>query len=143
MAQPWFAKYEVATPEGPAVRLFSFAGSNPAGAEASAVAAAAQSELAARPAATAAARRALYAPAEVPHFELRDGSRLPAVGLGTWKAAPGEVRQAVHLALQAGYRHIDCASVYQNEEEVGEALEHVLRNDLVPRSELYICGKIW
>ena len=143
MAQPWFAAYEVATPESPGVRLFSFAGSNPVGAEAAAVAAAAHSELAARPADTAAARRALYAPAAVPHFDLLDGSRLPAVGLGTWKAAPGEVRQAVHLALQAGYRHIDCASVYQNEDEVGEALDHVLRNDLVPRSELYICGKVW
>ncbi|KAI7845264.1 hypothetical protein COHA_001306 [Chlorella ohadii] len=59
------------------------------------------------------------------------------------KAAPGEVRQAVHVALQAGYRHIDCASVYQNEEEVGDALDHVLRNGLVPRQELYICSKVW
>ncbi|PRW56478.1 aldo-keto reductase family 4 member C9-like [Chlorella sorokiniana] len=76
-------------------------------------------------------------------FPLRDGTRIPAVGLGTWKAAPGEVRQAVHVALQAGYRHIDCASVYQNEEEVGDALDHVLRNGLLPRSELYICSKVW
>lgn len=111
--------------------------------DAEAVAAAERRELEARPAATAAARRALYAKIDVPCFKLRDGHTIPAVGLGTWKAGPGEVRTAVHISLQAGYRHIDCASVYQNEEEVGDALDHVLHNGLVPRSELFICSKVW
>lgn len=148
-AEPWWAKYEVAGPSGSAdasgVRVLSFAGLDAAAAaaDAAAVAAAEQREVAARPAATAAAQRALYVRVDVPSFTLRDGRRIPAVGLGTWKAGPGEVRTAVHIALQAGYRHIDCASVYQNEEEVGDALEHVLSKGLVPRQELYICSKVW
>ncbi|KAL4858530.1 Aldo-keto reductase family 4 member C10 [Chlorella vulgaris] len=144
--QPWWNKYEVqADPRNPqsstAVKLFSLAGRNDAdlAVDAAAVAAAEQRELAARPEATAAAQRALYARVQVPSFTLRDGHTIPAVGLGTWKAAPGEV----HTALQAGYRHIDCASVYQNEEEVGGAVHHVLSAGLVPRSELYLCGKVW
>lgn len=62
---------------------------------------------------------------------------------GTWKADKGQVRLAVHQALQAGYRHIDCASVYQNEEEVGEALEVALSGAHVAREELFICSKAW
>jgi len=79
----------------------------------------------------------------MPHFTLRNGHRMPAVGLGTWKAERGQVRAAVHFALQAGYRHIDCASVYQNEEEVGEALQAALTPGHVPREELFVCSKVW
>jgi hypothetical protein len=148
--QSWWSKYELAdlvTTEGQpgSVRTLSFAGCDEAtlAPDAAAIEAAQQRELAARPAATAAARRALYQRVDVPRFRLNDGHSIPDIGLGTWKAAPGEVRSAVHIALQAGYRHIDCASVYQNEEEVGDALDHVLQQGLVPRDELYICSKVW
>ena len=67
-----------------------------------AVEAAEAREIAARPSASAAAAAALYSRPPVPYYTLRDGTRMPAVGLGTWKASPGEVRQAVSLALQAG-----------------------------------------
>ena len=71
------------------------------------------------------------------------GATLPALGLGTWKAAPGEVGSAVNAALELGYRHIDCASIYGNEAEIGVALAAAQHDGLVPREELWITSKLW
>ncbi|MCP3848820.1 MAG: aldo/keto reductase, partial [Gammaproteobacteria bacterium] len=79
----------------------------------------------------------------MPTATLRDASTMPLIGLGTWKAERGEVRRAVEHAVRAGYRHIDCASVYQNEDEVGEALDYVVSRGLVRREELFVCSKVW
>lgn len=70
---------------------------------------------------------------------LPSGDEMPALGLGTWQAAKGEVARAVTTALEIGYRHIDCAHVYGNESEIGEALA---ATD-VPREELWITSKLW
>ncbi|KDD76806.1 aldo-keto reductase, partial [Helicosporidium sp. ATCC 50920] len=100
-------------------------------------------ELEARRAATRLAESSQYRSVNVPRAPLRDGHSIPLVGLGTWKADRGQVRSAVHAALRAGYRHIDCAAVYQNEEEVGEAFAHVLGKGFVDRKELFVCSKLW
>lgn len=65
------------------------------------------------------------------------------MGLGTWKALPGVVVKAVRWALVAGYRHIDCASVYENEMEVGTALAKAFSDRLVRRSDVFITSKLW
>lgn len=72
-------------------------------------------------------------------FTLNDNNQIPSVGFGTFQSKPNEVGQAVKDALQAGYRHIDGASIYGNEKEVGQAL----KESGVPRNEVFITGKLW
>ncbi|HEY8964956.1 MAG TPA: aldo/keto reductase [Candidatus Methylacidiphilales bacterium] len=84
-------------------------------------------------------------PSLVPHRLLADGSRIPAIGLGTFgsdSVTGGQVAAAVVGAASVGYRHFDCASVYSNEHLVGEALEAVVKGG-VPRSDLWINSKVW
>ncbi|RZC19457.1 NADPH-dependent aldo-keto reductase, chloroplastic isoform B [Glycine soja] len=65
-------------------------------------------------------------------FELNTGAKIPSVGLGTWQAEPGVVAKAVTIAIQVGYRHIDCAQAYNNQAEIGSALKKLFDEDHVP-----------
>lgn len=76
-------------------------------------------------------------------IKFSNGDTMPIIGLGTWKSKPGEVYQAVIWAIEAGYRHIDCAAIYENEKEVGNALEFAFKNGLVTRSEMFVTSKLW
>lgn len=71
-------------------------------------------------------------------YTLNTGAVMPAVGLGTWQSSPGQVREAVKVALQHGYRHIDTAFAYGNEKEVGQGI----KDSGVPREEIWLTTKL-
>ena len=77
------------------------------------------------------------------YLELSSGKKMPALGLGTWKSAPGEVYNAIREAIRIGYRHIDCAAIYQNEAEIGKAFADIFSSGEVRREELWITSKLW
>jgi alcohol dehydrogenase (NADP+) len=82
----------------------------------------------------------------VPTRTTSRGDHIPAIGLGTFgsdHAAAHEVAAAVRDAISLGYRHIDCARVYGNEAEIGEAIAEVLASGLVARDDLWITTKLW
>ncbi|KAF7170094.1 hypothetical protein CNMCM5623_002643 [Aspergillus felis] len=79
-------------------------------------------------------------------FTLSNGVKIPAVGFGTFasEGAKGETYNAVTCALKTGYRHLDCAWFYQNEDEVGNAIQDFLKeNPSVKREDIFICTKVW
>jgi diketogulonate reductase-like aldo/keto reductase len=79
-------------------------------------------------------------PELVPKRKLYTGALMPAIGLGTFgsdRVPADEVAQAVSGALEVGYRHFDCAAVYDNEDRIGQVLQGF------PREQLWITSKLW
>ena len=77
-------------------------------------------------------------------FDLANGTKIPAIGFGTWQSADGqECYDAVLAALRAGYRHIDTAAAYGNEESVGRAIADFLSESGCSRGDLFVTTKLW
>lgn len=75
----------------------------------------------------------------IPTFTLNNGVQMPALGFGVYQTPPDETTEAVRVALETGYRHIDTAAAYGNERGVGEAI----RRSGPDRDDVFIETKVW
>ncbi|CAM5471596.1 oxidoreductase [Streptomyces gancidicus BKS 13-15] len=76
---------------------------------------------------------------KVPPITLNNGVEMPQLGFGVWQVPDAEAETAVAAALEAGYRSIDTAAIYGNEEGTGKA---IARSD-VPREDIFVTTKVW
>ena len=77
---------------------------------------------------------------------LNTGAKIPFIGLGTFgsdKYNSEQVADAVYRGIKCGYRLLDCAAVYQNEERIGQVIRRVMEEGIVKRKELFIVSKVW
>lgn len=77
------------------------------------------------------------------YIRLNNDSEMPIIGLGTWQSKPGEAYQAIRWAIKMGYRLFDCASIYGNQAEIGQAFSDAVREGDIKRKELFITSKLW
>ncbi len=75
----------------------------------------------------------------VPTVKLNDGNHIPQLGYGVWQVGNDEAVAAVGKALEVGYRHIDTAAIYGNEEGVGKAIS----GSGMARGDIYLTTKLW
>eukprot|EP01006_Ploeotia_vitrea_P065869 TRINITY_DN93947_c0_g1_i1.p2 TRINITY_DN93947_c0_g1~~TRINITY_DN93947_c0_g1_i1.p2 ORF type:complete len:347 (-),score=66.32 TRINITY_DN93947_c0_g1_i1:1456-2469(-) len=74
---------------------------------------------------------------------LSNGSQMPVFGLGTWLSEKTKTGAAVKTAIENGYIHVDCASIYANEDEVGDALQEVWKAGTAKRENIWVTSKVW
>ncbi|XP_065777472.1 prostaglandin F synthase 1-like [Muntiacus reevesi] len=78
--------------------------------------------------------------------KLNDGHFIPVLGFGTYappEAAKREDLEITKFAIEVGFRHIDCAHVYQNEEQVGQAIRSKIADGTVKREDIFYASKLW
>ncbi|XP_069084078.1 prostaglandin F synthase 1-like isoform X2 [Pleurodeles waltl] len=80
-------------------------------------------------------------------IQLSDGNKMPVIGLGTYSpeihVSQKPVEEATKRAIEAGYRHIDAAFFYQNEAEIGRAIQEKMADGTVKREDIFYTGKVW
>ncbi|XP_031623206.1 aldo-keto reductase family 1 member B1-like [Contarinia nasturtii] len=79
---------------------------------------------------------------KVPSISMNNGLSMPGFGLGTYESF-GEAGRATKHAIDVGYRHFDTARLYENEEEVGKAIQEKIKEGVVKREEIFIVTKLW
>jgi alcohol dehydrogenase (NADP+) len=70
-------------------------------------------------------------------------SSIPLLGYGTWNLESSNVSEAVSIALHTGYKHLDCAAVYGNQNDVGKGIAHGLEKAGLDRSDIWVTSKLW
>ncbi|KAL0867913.1 hypothetical protein ABMA27_008592 [Loxostege sticticalis] len=81
--------------------------------------------------------------AVAPTTTLNDGRQIPILALGTYGGNGDKMRQTINWAVEAGYRHIDTASIYENEAAIGQGIADVIARGLVKREDLFVTTKLW
>ncbi len=76
-------------------------------------------------------------------ISLETPSLIPAIGFGTWRLDKSNASEAVSAALQAGYRHVDCAAIYGNEKQVGRGIKDGLGKSGRGREDIWVTSKLW
>lgn len=76
-------------------------------------------------------------------YTYKEKTKIPVLGLGTWKSKKSDVTGAVKEALKIGYRHIDCAKVYENEDAIGEAFAAMVGAGGISREDVWVTSKLW
>ena len=79
-------------------------------------------------------------------FTLSNGMKIPKIGMGTFgsdHADPKQVSSAVAGAIRCGYRLFDCASVYGNEDKIGQVFAEAFNDGIADRNELFVTSKVW
>ena len=85
-------------------------------------------------------------PKMVPTRTLSTGEKIPCIGMGTFgsdRFTPEQVSSAVAGAIRVGYRLFDCASVYGNEDLIGQVFEQAMKEGVVKREEFFVASKVW
>uniref|UniRef100_A0A034V8X4 Alcohol dehydrogenase (NADP(+)) A n=1 Tax=Bactrocera dorsalis TaxID=27457 RepID=A0A034V8X4_BACDO len=77
-----------------------------------------------------------------PRIKLSNGQEIPAIGLGTWRSHESDAERSVKDAIDLGYRHIDTAFVYENEKEVGSAINAKIAEGIVNREDIFVVTKL-
>ncbi|XP_027807994.1 aldo-keto reductase family 1 member D1 isoform X3 [Marmota flaviventris] len=89
----------------------------------------------------------MYLSAANHRIPLSDGNSIPIIGLGTFSepalTKKGDCAASVKIAIDIGYRHFDGAHLYQNENEVGDAISEKIAEGKVKREDIFYCGKLW
>lgn len=80
---------------------------------------------------------------DVPYVTHNDGTKMPVLGLGTYTSLGGDCERAVIDAIDAGYRHIDTAYFYENEEDVGNAIRAKISEGVIKREDIFVVTKLW
>lgn len=76
-------------------------------------------------------------------IKLNTGFNIPKFGFGTWQIPADKATDSVDFAIKTGFRHIDCAALYENEPEVGEGIRRGLAETGLKREEIFITSKVW
>ncbi|KAK6760487.1 hypothetical protein RB195_021814 [Necator americanus] len=76
-----------------------------------------------------------------PSITLSNGVEMPQMGLGTWVTTPAEMKAALKIAIETGYRLLDTASLYKNEGAIGETIQELIKSGAIKREDLFIITK--